>query len=268
MKKATFILISLILALVMLSAQALTASAAPTVTHSITGQVTYVEVIPDESTGITSVLVTIDNEQTVRISVETAEGLDLIYYNGETYVVVKPLPASIEIEAEDILTDEPQHPVGSALATFFSDIDGLTYDVIMEAHEQNGFGVIAQALWMTRKLASENSDLMLGDGTWTENDIFLAILDVKNGGDYGAFFPDDQSAPTNWGQFKKAILAGDKKANLGAAMGHGNGTPDGIPQTNHANGNNGNHGNGNNNGNRNGNENGNNGNRNGNGNRP
>lgn len=255
MKKAKLIITSLILALVMLLAQVLTVFAAPNSAHSITGRVIYVEVIPDESTGITTVLITLEDEQTVRVSVETAEKLKLIYNDGEGYVIVNPLPGQIEIKAKDVITDEPQHPVGSALATFFSDIDGLTYDVIMEAHEQNGFGVIAQALWMTRKLSEENSELMLGDDTWTENDIFLAILDVKNGGNYSAFFPDDEEAPTNWGQFKKAVLAGDKKANLGAVRSHHSDTAGGNDQTNNGNGNNDNNGNNNNNGRGNGNNN-------------
>ena len=237
MKKTKFI-ISLIMAVGMVLAQAFVVLAAPDSTPSITGQVTYVEVVPDESTGITTVLVTIDNTQTVRISTETAEGLNLIYNNGEAYEIVQPLPELIEIAAADVITDEPQHAVGSALATFFSDIDGLTYDMIMQAHEQNGFGVIAQALWMTRKLAEENSNVVLGDGSLLESDIFMTILDLKNGGDYSAFFPDDESAPTNWGQFKKAILDGDKKANLGAVMSHRNENAAHNAQTGHGNGNN------------------------------
>lgn len=270
MKKAKFILISLVLALVMLSAQVLTVFAGPLATASIGGQVTYVEVIPDESTGLTAVFVTLDNKQKVRISVETAEALHLIYNDGEGYVVVEPFPSFIEIDAEDVISDEPQHPVASALVTFFSDdIDGLTYDVIMEAHEQNGFGVIAQALWMTRKLIEENGELFLGDEPFSESAVFLTILDVRNGGSYSVFFPDDETAPTNWGQFKKAILSGEKKANLGAVMLHMNENavnnasidhannnqnkkdkPDRPNRPNHGNnGNNGNNGNDGNNGN-------------------
>lgn len=237
MKKATYILISFTLALVLLSAQVLTVFAAPNSVHSIAGQVTYIEVVPDETTGITTVLVTIDNEQTVRISVETAERLKLIYNNGEEYVIVEPLPDSIELNAKDIIVDEPLHPVGSALVTFFADIDGLTYDMVMEAHKENGFGVIAQALWMTRKLAEENAELMLTQESLTESDIFLTILAARNDGDYSVFFPDQESVPTNWGQFKKAILAGEIKTNLGAVMSHHNGNTGNPAQTNAGNGN-------------------------------
>ena len=266
MKQTKFI-IGLIVAVVMVFTQVLTVLAAPATAHSITGQVTYVEVVTDDSTGATTVLVTIDNEQTVRISAETAEELNLIYNNGEGYQIVEPLPIFIEIAADDVITDEEQHPVGSALATFFSDIDGLTYDMIMEAHDQNGFGVIAQALWMTRRLANENSEIIPGESIWTEGDIFVAILEARNGGNYSVFFPGEESAPTNWGQFKKAILDGDKRANLGAAMSDRNENAGGNSQTNHGNGNNGNNGNRNNNGRDNNNGNGH-GQGNGNGNRP
>lgn len=262
MQKTKFI-ISLVLALVMLSAQVFTAFAAPTAVHSITGRVTYVEVVPDESTGITSVLVTIDNEETVRISTETAEALHLIYNDGEGYVIVEPLPTSIEIDVDDVISDEPEHPVGSALATFFSDealgVDYQTlYDSIMAAHQNgNGFGLIAQALWVMEKLGGNTQD-------------FELLLALKNDGDYsGLTWSDgtpvtlpDGNAPTNWGQFKKLVLNGDKRVNLGAAMPDQQETTGNNNQTNHVNGNNGH--NGNNNGRGNGNSNGN-GNGNGNG---
>ncbi len=109
--------------------------------------------------------------------------------------------------AAPALPDEAakQHPVALALAEFFSDI--TNYVTIMQKHEDGfGFGVIAQALWMTRKLDGDSED-------------FLAILSAKETGNYDAFadlFEDE--VPQNWGQFRKAILNGEKKNNLGCIM--------------------------------------------------
>ncbi len=73
-------------------------------------------------------------------------------------------------------------------------------------HEEGyGFGVIAQALWLTQK--------MEGDA-----DVLTAILEAKKTGDYSAFTLEDGTVPTSWGQLKKAIMAGDKKNNLGVVM--------------------------------------------------
>jgi hypothetical protein len=92
---------------------------------------------------------------------------------------------------------------------FFSGIDGVDYDTIITAHEDGyGFGVIAQALWLTKGLEGNSDDLQ-------------AILDAKESGDYSYFsylFSEDETVPTNWGQFRKAVMAGDKKQNLGTAM--------------------------------------------------
>jgi len=113
-----------------------------------------------------------------------------------------------------------QNPVGAALAEFFAELVGVDYETIMEYHEQGmGFGVIAQALWMASKLE--------GDST-----VFTAILDAKKRGDYSAITLPDGSIPRNWGQFRKALLSGDKKSNLGAIMsGRANGTEETTTQS-------------------------------------
>ena len=104
--------------------------------------------------------------------------------------------------------EESQNPVGAALAALFGDI--AEYETIMEAHDNGfGFGVIAQTLWLIKN----NVD---GD----KEGVFLVLLDAKKTGDYSYFsdlFGEDE-IPTNWGQFKKALLNGEKKANLGQAM--------------------------------------------------
>jgi hypothetical protein len=99
------------------------------------------------------------------------------------------------------------HPVASALAEFFNDLLNLPEGTIMEYHEGGiGFGVIAQACWMSYAL--EGDATLLGD-----------ILEAKKSHDFSTIKLPDGETPTNWGQFRKAVL-GSKKAekNLGAIM--------------------------------------------------
>ena len=131
--------------------------------------------------------------------------------------------------------DEAQNPAGAALASYFADI--TDYETIMNAYNgefdfgECGFGVIAQALWLTRKMGGNS-------------DTFLAVLLAKQTGDYSAFiFEDGTAVPENWGQFRKLVLDGDKKANLGVVMSQ----KDGEHGNNGSNGHNG-QGQGNNNG--------------------
>jgi hypothetical protein len=86
-----------------------------------------------------------------------------------------------------------------------------------------GFGLIAQALWMSKNI---NEDASLAG----------QILDAKKSGDYSAFaeYFEDGTLPTNWGQFRKALL--DKKQNLGVVVsGQGNEGND-AAQPGHGNG--------------------------------
>jgi hypothetical protein len=105
-------------------------------------------------------------------------------------------------------TEEPTvHPVASALAAFFADILGLNYDEIMDYHEDGmGFGVIAQACWMSYALE--------GDATSLSD-----ILAAKKSGDFSSIMLPDGGTAKNWGQFKKAVLSSDRaEKNLGAIM--------------------------------------------------
>lgn len=99
------------------------------------------------------------------------------------------------------------HPVASALAEFFADTLGLDYDTIMGYHEDGmGFGVIAKACWMS--IALEGDATLLGD-----------ILAAKKSGDFSTITLPDGGTAKNWGQFKKAVLSGEKaQKNLGAVM--------------------------------------------------
>jgi hypothetical protein len=157
----------------------------------------------------TTVIVTYDDgdlntpEVVVEVSLETAVTLGLIAPNTECSdaALADGIGVLIDPALAIPVEEESKHPVGAALAAFFGDI--TDYDAIMEAHESGvGFGVIAQALWMTMKL----------DG---DSDVFKAIIDAKKSG--GTFTFGDETYP-NWGQFKKAVLTGEKKQNLGAIM--------------------------------------------------
>lgn len=269
MKKAKFF-ISLILASVLIISQAAVVFAAPTqaITDPITGTVQGITLETDPNTGVTTVLVEVlegNVYQTVRISLETALdpdlGLVILDEDGNPFINEEALGLEIVIDPAMVIPDdeEPEHPVGSALATFFSDITDLDYDAIMTAHENGfGFGVIAQALWITRKLGGNASN-------------FALILDVKKSGDYSNIIWSDGTVvslpdgtvPTNWGQFRKAAM---DKSSLGMVMSHkdkdiGNNGNGNVNGNNNGNGNakdknkdkdnNGNgHGNGNGNGNK------------------
>lgn len=224
MNKAKFI-ISLMLTGVLVLSQVAVVFAAPTLedSHFISGTVQKITLEADPSTGLTTVLVTVisgnGQSQVVRIALEVATDLGLVTLDGDGKPVINPsaLGQLVEIDPSAIISQEKQNPVGSALSTFFSDVDGLDYAVIMQAHEMgNGFGVIAQVLWLTRKLDGDAS-------------VFLAILTAKKDNDFSAFSLPDGSSPANWGQLKKAIMDGDKKGKLGLVMSNKDNTGTGKP---------------------------------------
>jgi hypothetical protein len=216
MLKSKF-LITLILTMSLLALQAGAAFAAPAfqAPGPISGIVQRITVETDINTGITTVLVAMldqnDVSETTRISEESAITLGLVTLDGDGKPIInrQALGQSIEVDPTTVIPNDEanQHPVGSALASFFSDIEGLDYDQIMRAHEQGvGFGVIAQALWLTMKFEGDS-------------EVFLAILDAKETGDYSSFILDDGSTPKNWGELRKAILDGsDKKEKPGLVM--------------------------------------------------
>jgi hypothetical protein len=209
-------LASILLVTMIVFAQVGTVLAAPAAqeTTTITGTIEKIEPQTDAN-GETTVLVTLVGGQTVRISVETAAGLNLLVLDPDTNLpVLDPvtnLPVvddtkvgqSIEIASTDVIPDEEPveedvHPISTILAAFFGEeasvIDGYHTDGF-------GFGVIAQALWMSKNLTD--------DASLTEQ-----ILTAKREGS-GTFTLSDgtEITYTNWGQLKKALL--EKKNNLG-----------------------------------------------------
>ena len=257
MKNIIKVSFSLLLALIIFVVQVGGVSAASfRENHTpVSGVIQSITLETDTVTGVTIVSVDVMNSnqelQSVRVSLETAiaQGLVVLNGDGKPDINNSALGKPIDIDSSAVIPvqEENQHPIGSALATFFSDIDGVDYEAIMAAHEQGvGFGIIAQSLWLTTKL----------DG---DVEIFEALIQAKQTGDYSAFLLEDGSSPENWGQLRKAILGNDKKKNLGVVLSHpgnnGNGNGNGNGQGNNGNGNgNGNgHGNGHGNGNGNGN---------------
>ena len=222
-------LASILLVTMIVFAQVGTVLAAPVAqetTPPITGTIEKIEPQTDAN-GVTTVLVTLVGGQTVRISVDTAAGLNLLVLDPDTNLpVLDPvtnLPVvddtkvgqPIEIASTDIIPDEepveePVHPISALLAGFFFDGDPTMASLIDSFHNGDseegvfGFGVIAQALWMSKSLTEDQT----ADAT-----LAGLILQAKRSGDYSEFTLPDGSTPTNWGQFKKAVS--EKKNNLG-----------------------------------------------------
>lgn len=215
MKKLKFLIILILTCLLVIS-QVAAAFAAPALKDAelIKGTVQEITTEIDPNTGIMTVIIKVltanDVLQTVRISQEKAIELGILVLDedGNPFANEDALEMEVEIYPTDVIPNQKdtQHPVGKALAAFFSDIPDMDYDAVMSAHEDgNGFGVIAQALWLTRKIGGGAED-------------FVLILQAKKDGDYSNFAFEDGTSPTSWGQFRKAVMGEDKKGNLGMVM--------------------------------------------------
>lgn len=214
---ATFLLL-----LAVLFAQVGSVAAAPQTqdTTPLTGTIESVTTETDTN-GVTTVLVSyVDDQgatQTVRLSVDTAVTLGLVALDPTTQEPVvdeTQVGQPVEIDPTTVIPDEQApteeafHPIAWLLSEFFH----ADPAVIEGFHEDGfGFGVIAQSMWISQNVG--------GDASLTEQ-----ILEAKQSGDYsGITLADgtpltleDGSVPTNWGQFKKALL--DKKNNLGVIV--------------------------------------------------
>jgi hypothetical protein len=209
MSKTKFIT-GVLLVLAVLFAQVGTAFAAPaTQDATITGTVT--SIVPEtDASGVTTVLVSVVDSagqtQTVRLTLDAAVTLGLVTVDATTQAVtaVDPttLTAPVSIAPTDIAPEAPVdvHPIAAILASFF----GMDPVAVNNLHEEGfGFGVIAQALWMQKNLGDE--------AVTTE-----MILQAKENKDFSTITLPDGTHPTNWGQFRKALL--DKKNNLGVIV--------------------------------------------------
>lgn len=237
MTHKTRFFLSIVLTLTLLAIQVGGALAAPAIQNPapVSGIIQSITLEADTVTRVTIVSVdVVDSDaslQSVRVSLETAiaQGLVVLDGDGKPDINSSALGRAVEIDASSLIPahEENQHPVANALATFFSDIDGLNYGTIMSAHEQGvGFGVIAQSLWLTTKLE--------GDA-----ETFEELIHARQTGDFSAFLLEDGSSPESWGQLKKAILEKDKKNGLGVVVSHNHGNGNGNNLGDHGNGNNG-----------------------------
>lgn len=196
-------------------------------TSSVTGTIQSVVIEAGAESETQVVVVTIllasGEIQTVRLDTETATllGLASLDESGELVVVGSKIGATVTIDPETILPEEPVvdeklHPVGGQVADFFSNLLGVDYDIVIGSHADGfGFGVIVQSLWMTDKLGG---DVVL----------FQTILNAKETGDYSMIILPDGSIPQSWGQLKKAVLSGEDGNSLGDVKpgGSGQGKPE------------------------------------------
>ena len=195
----------------------------------IQGAVQGITLESDPATGVITVIVDVMNPsqsmQQVRLTQETAVALGLVLLDGDGNSVINKhaLAKTVEIDPTTTIPEkkEQQHPVGNALATFFSDVEGIDYDTIMSAHENGvGFGVIAQALWLASELGGDSQ-------------LFQDLLYAKEHNDYSAFgdFTDDGTTPKSWGQLRKALLS-NKSLGLVMSNHDNNGNPGNGNDTN------------------------------------
>ena len=224
----TKLLSSLLLVLAVLFAQVGVVAAAPLTQDAtpITGTVQSITTETDTN-GVTTVLVTVVDDQgatqNVRLSLDTAVTLGLVTLDPTTQQPVvdeAQVGQSVEIDPTTVIPDQTPaeeriHPIAWLLAKFF----GEDPSVVEGYHEDGfGFGVIAQSLWMSQNVGGDAS-------------LASQILEAKQSGDYSNILLSDGTTltlpdgtvPTNWGQFKKALL--DKKNNLGVVV-SGQGNPE------------------------------------------
>jgi len=220
---------SIVLATIFLATQIMVVGAAPARQETTPpGTVESITLEPGATTEETVVVVVLsDGEggtQTVRLDLVYAQFLGLVDESGnpvDPITLVEPVeidPDLVLPEVPEETEEEAQHPVGSAISNFFSDILGVDYDTVMEYHNDGvGFGVIVQALWMTNALNDTGDTEMTPEESAA---LFAAILDAKQNKDYSAITLPDGSTPQNWGQFRKAVMQDREKSkeNLGAIM--------------------------------------------------
>ena len=216
----TKLITTFLLALAVLFAQVGTAAAAPQAQDvtTISGTIEKIEPGTDLE-GNTVILVTLKDDlgniQTLQFSLMDATTLELVTVDPNTneitvneslYGTTGEFDPNLATIVEESV-EESNHPISVLLAAFFdldaSEIDGFHDDGF-------GFGVIAQALWVSQNLGGDTS--LTGD-----------ILQAKQDKEFEAFFEthpeylaDGETPPTNWGQFKK--LLSEKKNNLGVVV--------------------------------------------------
>ena len=215
--KRTNLIIGFLLAAILLVTQVIAVGAAPATQEAdpITWTVESITVNTDTDPVTVTVELTdaTGATQTLNLSLDEAAALGLVADDemGNPTADETKIGNDVEIPPaapEEEGATEEQHPVGTAISNFFSETLGVDYDTVMAYHDDGmGFGTIAQALWMTNALDGDT-------GT------FEAILFAKENKDFSGITLEDGSTPTNWGQFRKAVMSDREKSkeNLGAIM--------------------------------------------------
>lgn len=221
----TKLLAGALLIIAVLFAQVGNVAAAPQlqdgITTTITGTVTSIETQLDEN-GETIVVVTVENEagtQTIILTAQEAADNLLFSLDTQELLVAEGDDVELVVDPNDVapveeVTEEDVHPIAWILAEFFDE----DASVVNEYHEDGfGFGVIAQAMWMSRNITGTEDQTGDASLAWD-------ILQAKQEKDFQTFFDEHEEyfvdlegdVPTNWGQFRKSLL--EKKNNLGVIV--------------------------------------------------
>lgn len=226
------LLAGILVILAMLFAQVGNVAAAPRAQDVTPPEITEIQTEADEN-GVTTVLVTLlledQTSQTVRISLEYATQLGLVDPVTGEPVALEDVPEGTAIDPGEVLEEVPveepaeaePHLISQLLAQFFFPDDETMASVIDSFHTGDnaadqvfGFGVIAQALWMSRDAEGTAStelaeEILLAKQSKDFEDFFLA---------HPEYLPEDGTPPTNWGQFKKTLNENKDKHNLGVIV--------------------------------------------------
>jgi hypothetical protein len=230
---------ALLIIIAILFAQAGNVAAAPQLqdgtTTTITGTIKSIETQLDENNEII-VLVTVQTEEgTQTISLTAQEAADNLLFNLDTQelLVAQGDEVKLVVDPNDVVlveevTEDDVHPIAWILAEFFDE----DASVVNEYHEDGfGFGVIAQAMWMSRNITGTEEETGDASLAWD-------ILQAKQEKDFQTFFDEHEEyfvdlegdVPTNWGQFRKSLL--EKKNNLGFIVSEQEGQDDTIDSSN------------------------------------
>ena len=218
------LLASILLVLAVLFTQAGIVAAAPQTqdgtTTTLTGTIQSITV--DPNTNVVTVTVLLEDQVTTQtVHLDPLNPAYSNLFTQDTHQLIAQVGEAVtwQVNSADVVpveepVEESVHPIALLLGEFFGEdptiIDGYHQDGF-------GFGVIAQALWISRNLTG--TEEVIGDASLAGK-----ILEAKKSGDYSNIqFSDgtlltlpDGTVPTNWGQFKKALS--EKKNNLGVIV--------------------------------------------------
>lgn len=167
-----------------------------------TGTINTLTFFTDPVTLITTMTVNLTDAgsvtKDVSISLEHAISLGLVATNEAL------IGTDIVIDPTVILESATFGKIVTKLGTFFGSL-GVDFASIQAYKDAGtGYGVIAQALWMTYALGGDAAT-------------FDLIMAAKASGDFSGIVLPDGSAATSWGSLRKALIT-NGKFNLGQIM--------------------------------------------------